>query len=70
MAERLAWDAASEITARGAFEDFCDWCARNQLIPPSETAFGRAFTTQIEHHGGRKVKKRERAYYEGCYFRG
>ena len=31
MAERLAWDAASEITARGAFEDF------RELVRPQPT---------------------------------
>ena len=35
---------------------------RGELPQP----FGREFSAQIEHFGGRKVKRRQRAYYEGC----
>jgi len=57
------------IPARAAFADFCEWCVRNETEPSSMTAFGRVFTRDIEQVGGRKVKKRERAYYVGCRFR-
>ena len=65
MGDYLVKDGASQIAARAAFESFCAMCAEEGWRPPSETAFGRELTAQIGEWGGRKVKKRERAYYQG-----
>ena len=62
---RLDVDPGAEVPARAAYDDFCRW-ARTQCIEPcSETRFGKEFTFRVGDLGGRKVKRRDRAYYVG-----
>jgi hypothetical protein len=62
---RLKEDATGRIPAREAYTDFCCWTRAMGIEPVIETRFGRDFSTHIVSLGGAKVKRRDRAYYEG-----
>jgi hypothetical protein len=62
---RLKVDAAGFIPAREAFADFCRWARAVGIEPCTETRFGRDFSATIVELGGTKVKRRNRAYYDG-----
>jgi hypothetical protein len=63
---RLVLDASGRIPARDAYADFCRWVrATTGAEPGTETRFGRQLTARIRALGGAKVKRRDRAYYEG-----
>ena len=62
---RLNMDPADNIPARDAYADFCRWARAMDIEPGSETRFGRDFSARIIELGGVKVKRRDRAYYEG-----
>ena len=62
---RLKVDATGRIPAREAYTDFCRWARAMGIEPVTETRFGRDFSTHIVSLGGAKVKRRDRAYYEG-----
>ena len=62
---RLAVDPGVEIPARAAYDDFCRWARTQRIEPCSETRFGTEFTFRVRDLGGRKVKRRDRAYYVG-----
>ena len=62
---RLNMDPADSIPARDAYADFCCWARAKDIEPGTETRFGRNFTARIIELGGIKVKRRDRAYYEG-----
>ena len=58
-------DPAGNIPARDAYADFCRWARAMDIEPGSETRFGRDFSARIIELGGVKVKRRDRAYYDG-----
>ena len=58
-------DPAGNIPARDAYADFCCWARAKDIEPCTETRFGRDFTARIIELGGIKVKRRDRAYYDG-----
>jgi hypothetical protein len=63
---RIQVDASGRIPAREAYADFCRWVrATAGGEPATETRFGRQLTARIRELGGAKVKRRDRAYYEG-----
>jgi hypothetical protein len=62
---RLSIDPADSIPARDAYADFCRWARAMDIEPGSETRFGRDFSARIIELGGIKVKRRDRAYYDG-----
>ena len=62
---RLNMDPADNIPARVAYTDFCRWARAMDIEPGSETRFGRDFSVRIIELGGIKVKRRDRAYYDG-----
>jgi hypothetical protein len=62
---RLKVDAAGSIPAREAYADFCRWARAAGIEPSTETRFGRDFSATIVELGGAKVKRRDRAYYDG-----
>ena len=62
---RLDVDPGAEIPARAAYDDFCRWARTQRIEPCSETRFGTDFTFRVGDLGGRKVKRRDRAYYVG-----
>jgi hypothetical protein len=62
---RVKTDATGRIPAREAYNDFCRWARAVGLEPGTETRFGRDFSARIMELGGAKVKRRDRAYYEG-----
>ena len=62
---RLDVDPGVEIPARAAYDDFCRWARTQRIEPCSETRFGTEFTFRVGDLGGRKVKRRDRAYYVG-----
>src|SRR5215831_19355697 len=62
---RLKVDAAGFIPAREAYADFCRWAPAVGIEPCTETRFGRDFSATIVKLGGTKVKRRDRAYYDG-----
>jgi hypothetical protein len=53
------------IPAREAYADFCRWACDAGLEACTETRFGRDFSARIIDLGGAKVKRRDRAYYQG-----
>jgi hypothetical protein len=55
---RLKKEPTAEIPAREAYADFCRWTRARGLI-------GRELTARINRLGGRKAKRRDRAYYVG-----
>ena len=63
--ERLKVNAAARIPAREAYTDFCRWARARDIEPGTETRFGRDFSAKIADLGGKKIKRRDRAYYEG-----
>jgi hypothetical protein len=63
---RLQVDATGRIPARLAYTDFCCWARAMGIEPGTETRFGRYFSARIMELGGTKVKRRDRAYYEGA----
>jgi hypothetical protein len=62
---RLALTPSAGVRARAAYEDYCRWSRAEGIVPCSETRFGRAFTARIRELGGRKVRRRDGAYYVG-----
>jgi len=58
-------DPAGSVPARDSYADFCHWARAMDIEPGSETRFGRDFSARIIELGGVKVKRRDRAYYEG-----
>ena len=62
---RLNMDPAGNIPARDAYADFCCWARAKDIEPGTETRFGRNFSARIIELGGIKVKRRDRAYYDG-----
>jgi hypothetical protein len=63
---RLQVDASGRIPAREAYADYCRWVrATTSMEPATETRLGRQLTVRIRELGGAKVKRRDRAYYEG-----
>jgi hypothetical protein len=65
IGERLKADATARIPARDAYIDFCRWARGTGVEPGTETRFGRDFSARIADLGGKKMKRRDRAYYEG-----
>jgi hypothetical protein len=65
IGERLQADATARIPAREAYIDFCRWARVRDVKPGTETRFGRDFSARIADLGGKKMKRRDRAYYEG-----
>jgi len=65
---RLNMDPVGSVPARDAYADFCRWARVSGIEPCTETRFGRDFTACIIHLGGVKVKRRDRAYYQGVVF--
>jgi hypothetical protein len=63
---RLKVDGTGRIPAREAYTDFCRWARGMGIEPGTETRFGRDFSARIIELGGAKVKRRDRAYYEGA----
>ena len=63
--ERLKANAAARIPAREAYTDFCRWARDRDIEPGTETRFGRDFSARIADLGGKKIKRRDCAYYEG-----
>ena len=53
------------IRAREAYTDFCCWARVTDIDPGTETRFGRDLSARITELGGAKVKRRDRAYYDG-----
>ena len=62
---RLDIVTAGTIQADAAYQDFCGWCSAHRLASLTPQMFGRRFTKVHAGMGGRKVKRRGRAYYEG-----
>jgi hypothetical protein len=65
IGERLKADVTARIPARDAYIDFCRWARVTDVEPGTETRFGRDFSARIADLGGKKMKRRDRAYYEG-----
>jgi hypothetical protein len=61
--------AGGSIPAREAYADFYHWVHSAGLEPCTETRFGRLLSALVAELGGRKMKKRDRAYYQGLMFR-
>ena len=66
---RLKIDAGDSIPAREAYGDFCRWARSAGIGPCTETRFGRFLSARIVQLGGSKMKKRDRAYYQGVMFK-
>ena len=66
---RLNVDPAGKVAARDAYADFCRWARALGIEPCTETRFGRDFTARIIYLGGVKIKRRDRAYYQGVVFK-
>jgi hypothetical protein len=65
----LKVDGGGRIPAREAYRDFCRWARAAGYEPCTETRFGRDFSARIIELGGLKVKRRDRAYYQGVTFK-
>jgi hypothetical protein len=65
---RLKAAARGSIPAREAYADFCRWARSAGIEPCTETRFGRFLSARIVQLGGDKMKKRDRAYYQGVMF--
>jgi hypothetical protein len=61
--------AGGIIPAREAYNDFCRWTHSAGIEPCTETRFGRLLSALVVQLGGRKTKKRDRAYYQGLVFK-
>lgn len=66
--DRLDIVSTGMIQAEDAFRDFRDWCVSQHLQPLTPQMFGRRFTKVHAGMGGRKVRRKGRAYYEGAAF--
>jgi hypothetical protein len=66
---RVISGAGGSIPAREAYADFYHWVHSAGLEPCTETRFGRLLSALVVQMGGRKMKKRDRAYYKGLMFR-
>ena len=66
---RLISGAGGSIPAREAYADFYHWVRSAGLEPCTETRFGRLLSALVVQLGGRKMKKRDRAYYQGLMFK-
>ena len=66
---RVISGAGGSIPAREAYADFHHWVHSAGLEPCTETRFGRLFSALVAQLGGRKMKKRDRAYYQGLMLR-
>jgi hypothetical protein len=66
---RVISGAGGSIPAREAYADFYHWARSAGLEPCTETRFGRLLSALVIQLGGRKMKKRDRAYYQGLMFR-
>ncbi len=64
--DRLDIVSSGAIQADEAFHDFCDWCHGHNLGPLTPQMFGRRFTKVHASMGGKKVRRRGRAYYLGA----
>lgn len=62
---RLDIISSGMIQAEHAYEDFASWCRREGKQPLTPQMFGRRFTVVHAHMGGKKIKRRGRAYYSG-----
>jgi hypothetical protein len=62
---RLDIVTTGTIQADVAYRDFCEWCLAHRLVALTPQMFGRRFTKVHAGMGGKKVKRRGRAYYEG-----
>lgn len=62
---RLDIISSGMIQAEHAYEDFASWCRREGKQPLTPQMFGRRFTAVHAHMGGKKLKRRGRAYYSG-----
>jgi hypothetical protein len=67
--DRLDIVGSGSIPADNAFQDFREWCLVHDLEPLTPQMFGRRFTKVHANLGGKKVKRRGRAYYEGAALR-
>ena len=63
---RLDIVSNGSIQADVAYQDFCDWRSEHCFAPLTSQMFGRRFTKVHAGMGGRKVRRRGRAYYEGA----
>ena len=63
---RLDLVSGGTIQADLAYQDFRQWCSVHGLTALTPQMFGRRFTKVHMGMGGRKVKRRGRAYYEGA----
>jgi hypothetical protein len=63
---RLDIVSTGTIQADLAYQDFCEWCSAHRLMALTPQMFGRRFTKVHAGMGGRKVKRRGRAYYLGA----
>jgi len=66
---RVISGAGGSIPAREAYADFYHWARSAGLEPCTETRFGRLLSALVVQLGGRKMKKRDRAYYQGLMFK-
>jgi hypothetical protein len=66
---RVNAGAGGSIPARKAYLDFCNWVRSAGIEPCTETRFGRLLSALVVQLGGRKMKRRDRAYYQGLTFR-
>ena len=66
---RVNADAGGSIPAREAYADFCRWARSAGIEPCTETRFGRLLSALVVQLGGSKMKKRDRAYYQGLTFK-
>jgi hypothetical protein len=53
------------LQAEHAYKDFCRWCASQSAPALTPQMFGRRFTEVHAGMGGRKLKRRGRAFYSG-----
>jgi hypothetical protein len=63
---RLDIVSTGRIQADFAYRDYCEWCSAQRVADLTPQMFGRRFTKMHAGMGGRKVKRRGRAYYEGA----
>jgi hypothetical protein len=67
---RLDVISSGMIQAEHAYEDFCNWCSAHKVQPLTPQMFGCRFTAVHASMGGRKLKRRGRAYYSGVTLQG
>ena len=66
---RVNAGAGGSIPAREAYADYCRWARPKGIEPCTETRFGRLLSALVVQLGGSKMKRRDRAYYQGLTFR-